>query len=286
MVAQRMNVEKGKLMRVGKDESVVALRDEIRSVRDAIIDILARIDDIQLQQLPQIRAEYALKLGCWEQALLEAELAGRRARRRLALAQAQANRGEKPQMDAIESQLDAELAEWTTNAEQARLAYEHALAYLTGSRAMSKAEAGELKRVYRVLVKRLHPDARGGGNEQHAALFLLAQSAYKTGDVDALRSLEVATRHLEPEGDDLDDADDLALLEQELELARIEEGVMRERLRELEDGEEMRLGRLLADPEWLAARTTELRLAVEGWERVKRDCDERLRELREGFDER
>lgn len=261
------------------------LREEIRAVRESILATVVRMDDIRLQRLPQIRADYALKIGCWEQALLEAELAARRAKRRLALAQAQANRGSSPQMDAIERQLDTELAEWAERAEQARLAYEQAMAYLTGTRPMTRRDSAEMKRLWRTLARRLHPDMHTAGDEECAALFLLAQAAYRSGDMEALRSLEVATRHLEP-GDDLAEVDDAALLEQELELARIEEGVMRGRLRELEESEEVRLGRLLADPEWVTARTTELRRAVEEWEHVRDECDARLRELREGFDGR
>ena len=262
-----------------------SLKEEIRAVRDRVVGIVVRMDDIRLQQIPQIRADYALKIGCWEQALLEAELSARRARRRLALVQARVNRGERPQMEEVEQTLDDELATWMVKAEEARIAYERALSYITGMRVMTRAESGELKRLYHRLVKRLHPDVCHSTEDHRAGLFQIAQAAYANGDVQALRSLEVATRHLDPVCDDLSDAHDLETLEQELELARIEEGVMAERLQQLEECEEMRLGTLLADPEWVTKRTTELRRAVEAWERLRDECDERLRELREDTDE-
>ena len=270
-------------MTTGEVKTLTTLREEIRSVRNAIIEILMRMDDITLHRLPQIRADYALKIGCWEQALLEAELAGRRARRKLALAQTQANRGEVPQMERIEAQLDDELADWMTKIRQAQLTYEQALSYITGTRPLSKSESAQLKTLYRTLVKRLHPDVCS--SDEHEMLFLLAQAAYRNGDVLALRSMEVATRHLERE-DDLEVVDDPAPLELELELARIEEGVMRERLHELESSEELGLAELLANPKWVSTRTTELRRAVEEWERVRDDCTLRLRELRESFNGR
>lgn len=261
------------------------LRSEIRTVRESILATLVRIDDILLQQIPQIRADYALKIGCWEQELLQAELAARRSRRRLALAQAQVNQGDAPKMDAIEEQLDQELEEWMVKAKQAQVAYERALGYLTGSRTMSRSQSEEFKRLYRKLAKRLHPDVHAG-DEERASLFALVQAAYRNGNLEALRSLEVATRHLDGAEDDLDMAKDEALLAQELELARIEEKVVQERLRELEEGEEMRLGKLLADPEWVTKRTSELRRAIEEWERARRESDERLREIEEAFDGR
>lgn len=265
-------------------ERLQKLREEIREVRESILAHVVRMDDIRLQQIPQIRADYALKIGCWEQALLEAELAARRAKRRLALAQAQANRGVRPQMDDIEAMLDEELAEWMSEVERARLAYEHALSYRTSMVPMRKAAAEELKRVYRILAKRLHPDMHGGQDKERAALFLLAQGAYRNGDIETMRSLEIATRHLDSGEDDLESADGDAL-EMELELARIEEGVMRERLSGLEQCEEMRLVSLLTDPDWVTRRTTELRQAIEGWNHARRAYEARLQVLREDFDE-
>lgn len=254
-------------------------------MRESILTAVVRMDDIRLQQIPRIRADYALKIGCWEQALLEAELAARRAKRRLALAQAQANQGDVPQMEAIETQLDTELADWAAKAEQVRIAYEHALERLTSMAPMKKADADELRRLYRSLAKRLHPDVHAGDSDECSALFLLAQAAYRNGDVEALRSLEVATRHLDTGERDLEGTIDREALAQELELARIEEGVVQERLQALEDSEEMRLGKLLADPQWVTARTTELRHAVEEWDRVRRASEERLKRILEAFDE-
>ena len=262
-----------------------SLREQIRTVRESILSIVVRMDDITLQRIPQIRTDYALKIGCWEQALLEAELAGRRAHRRLQLAQARANRGDVPNMDAIERQLDSELAEWMDKVERGRIAYEQAIAYLTSMTPMSKRSTEELKKTYRVLAKRLHPDVCAGSEKKRAALFMLAQSAYRKGDVEMLRSLEVATRHMDASEDDLETTDDVGLLAQELELARIEEGVMLERLHDLENSTEMRLAQMLADPEWLTAQTNELRRAVEEWERVRKDCDARLKRLRENHHE-
>lgn len=261
-----------------------SLRQEIRAARERIISLAAQMDDIRLQQIPQIRADYALKIGCWEQELLQAELAARRARRRLALVQAQVNQGNRPQMDDIEQQLDDELAQWTAKAQQAQAAYEQALSYLTGGRRMSKREDAQARSLYHKLVKRLHPDVCG--SSQGVYLFRIAQAAYANGDIQALQSLEVATRHLESARDDLDDVDDIAALEQELELVQIQENVMAERLEELHNCEDMVLEALLADPDWVTRRTTELRRAVDEWNKVRDDCDERLRSLKEELDGR
>lgn len=257
------------------------LRERIRATRMSIVEMLARIDDINLQQIPQIRMDYALKIGCWEQELLVAELAGRRAKRRLALAQAQANHGEEINLSQIEAELDEELAEWQEKVDIARASYEATMRERLSVTPLSVVDGKELKSLYRKLVKRLHPDVCRS-KEDCTTLFKLAQFAFKQGDIEMLRSLEVATRHLDSATDDLETATDEAVLEQELELALIEESVVRERLEEAETCEEMQLGKHLMDLEWVTARTTEFRRAIEEWTREKDECDRKFEALKRG----
>lgn len=255
------------------------MRDQIHDVRESILDAVVRMDEIKLWQIPRIQANYALKLGGLEQELLEAEVSCRRSERRLALAQAQAAQSLAPQMERIERELDAEFADWTSKVIQAREDYERALAFTGVSLALTTAKAAKLRDLYRRLAKRLHPDIRGVENRGRTTLFLLAQTACQNGAVDALRSLEAATRHLDLGDKDLEtnaNAEDLA---QEYELALIEESVVREQLQELEECDEMRLGRLLCDPDWVRARTTELRRSIEVRHRTQSDCEAKLRSL-------
>ena len=127
------------------------LKSAIREVRADILDIVTQIEDIKLQQLPQIYVDYAVKIGCWEKELLEAEVAARRAKRRYALAQAQANQGQAPDYEKIEAQLDEELSAWTAAAKEAKEACEQALAWRLGRVAMPEADAKEMHTLYRTL---------------------------------------------------------------------------------------------------------------------------------------
>lgn len=264
----------------GTTKQVRRLRDQIHDVRESILDAVVRMDEIKLWQIPRIQANYALKLGGLEQELLEAEVSCRRSERRLALAQA--SQGSAPQMERIERELDAEFADWRSEVTQARKDYERALAFPDVSLALSPTKAAKLRDLYRGLAKRLHPGICGGENGERAALFLLVQTAYQNGAADALRSLEAATRHLDLGDKDLEtnaNAEDLA---QEYELALIEDGAVREQLQELEECDEMRLGRLLCDPDWVRARTAELRRSIEVRHRTQSDCEAKLRSLLDG----
>ena len=263
----------------GTTQQVERLRDQIRSARESILYAIVRMDEIRLRQIPRIQVEYALKLGGLEQELLEAELSCRRERHRLAFAKAQVEGGLAPQMDLIERELDEELSPLEAMVAQARKDYERALALPVGPLAPSSAKLAELRGLYQRLVRRLHPSVNGGEGNKRTTFFLLAQAAYQNGATEALRTLEVATRHLGYENRDLDAIASVDGLAQELELTLIEEGVVRERLHELLDCEEMRLGRLLSNQGWVKTRTAELCRSIEERHSSQSACAGELKAL-------
>lgn len=98
----------------GRDEANPSAADSfvrISELRTSIAEVLSRIDEIRQQEIPQIKADYATKIGVWNARLLKAELAARRAKRRHAMARASVNRGERVDAANITKQLDAELRE-------------------------------------------------------------------------------------------------------------------------------------------------------------------------------
>ena len=257
------------------------LAKRVEDARAAIVDVLERIEDIELQQNPRIEADYQVKIGCWEVKVLEAELAARRARRRCEMAQAALNRGVLPDAEAIELHLEEELADWLARSEAAGAAYAEALAFRAGRTALSAAESAELKRLHRALVRRLHPDINPGESEVVRFFFELAQRAYEKGDLDMLRSLEVSTRELE-HPDDLAAAT-LDELEVELGLAEAQLAVLEERLEQLMDSWPFNLAPLLENPDWVRRRQAELRQRVMELEESTRVYDARYANLMGGM---
>lgn len=59
-------------------------------------------------------------------------------------------------------------------------------------------EAAELKRLYHIIVKRLHPDLNPDTSDDEKELFAQAQSAYKNGDIDLMRNLHEKMEKKEP----------------------------------------------------------------------------------------
>lgn len=236
-------------------------QDQLTELRQQVVDTLLEIDNINLQVNPHILAMYAKTIGYLETDLYKWQLKARRAKRKFALAQSAANKGEDVILDTIESNLDSEFAEWEEKlsfllGEQLKLLEE-----LAGSRALSPSETRELKVLHKKLIKRLHPDLHPNGSEETHRFFLLAQSAYENGDLAMLHALDTATEDYEEvrETPELTEDD----LEIEITMAQAQLNIAIEKLNALKSSRPYILSELLDDPVRLAKRKKELEDEIE-----------------------
>ena len=265
-----------------KVQSTLELKAQVRELREKIVAVIAEMDDIRLQQIPAIQADYAVRVGCWETQLLEAELACRRAKRKLALMQARVNDGlevQSEQTDSyVEAMLDTELAEWRDRLAQLQAKQQMLLASVAGSSYLTPPQSRRLKELYRTLVKRLHPDLHPAYAERFEELFATATRAYKAGQLDVLRALEVSTRALEQ-----GDADLEGLSESELamavELTQIELEAMERDLAALKADPIFELKRNMADAAWLSATVASIKAKTAEFDEARMGFEARLAKL-------
>lgn len=257
-----------------------SIEKEICGARARIADLLLEIDDIVLQQNPQIEAEYATKIGYLENDLLKWQIAARRAKRRLALAQARVNSGMPFEEGEFEAQLDEELAEWEAALAKSMREFLEMAERANGSRALSPAQARELKQLHRMLIKRLHPDLHPGQSEEAARFFQAAQNAYENGALDLLRSIAVATEGMEEKDPVAAMTQDEAAIELELVLAQGH--VVEQRLADLKNSKPYALREKLEDGAWVLRRAGELKEQVEEQKSAAAAYDERLAALAKG----
>ena len=261
-----------------KDVKISAV-EEITEARARIAGLLLEIDDITLQVNPQIEAEYATKIGYLENDLLKWQIAARRAKRRFTLAQARANSGMTFKADEFEAQLDEELSEWEDLLAESVAAFLVAAERAAGARPLSHADARELKRLHRTLIKRLHPDLHPNQPEEATRFFMVAQAAYETGNLDLLRSVAVVTEGM---GEDpIDDFIDEREASAELELVLARERIVSQQLEKLKSSNPYVLKEKLEDGAWLIHRTSELKKQIDEQKAAAQAYDKRFRELAE-----
>lgn len=261
-----------------REESCETLMAKVDEIKNDIAEALLEIDDINLQINPHIVAEYTVRIGCWENELLRAQIAARRARRKFELAQAAANRCETVDEILIEETLGAEFAQWEEALARQVANLRSVLDQRVRSTPLTAEEVCELKSLHRKLVKRLHPDTHPGQGETERSFFALAQRAYEAGDLETLRSIEVATSSFDQEDWDVGNpTEEDLLLEIELLSAQLE--VSRKQLAALKAGNPYALGAKLFDPEWVANTVAALKSSIQEQQTTEQEYSRRFCEL-------
>ena len=163
------------------------LAEENELLREEFALLLTEAEHLINTVKPNLLALYQTKIGAWELRQLQAQFKVARLRRQIELAQAYINRGEKPDLIAIECQVESEFQEWIAKLEATARRIQEAEERL--KHLLSPEDDRELKKLYYVIVKRLHPDVNPNVTADQRRLWLRAQSAYEHGDLPELRAL-------------------------------------------------------------------------------------------------
>lgn len=162
------------------------LKSEVEKMRTELSMLLLERDELQFVICKNIETEYMLKLGSIEYKAYEAQCAALRLKRKIELIQAKKNRQEKVIISAIEGTLNSEFAEYQKQLNEQIDKMNDALKR-SKAEVLTNEENKELKKLYRKIVKALHPDINPDVSETQVNLFDNAVQAYKNGDLNTLR---------------------------------------------------------------------------------------------------
>lgn len=137
---------------------------------------------------PNIKARYMMLVGCLECTVRRLEVDVNRWKRRFALRQQYLNRGDKPDMVAIEAQLDMEFAKYVSEIAAYVKELEESKLRCDAEK-MSDEEAAAIRYDYLKAVKRLHPDINENLPESARSLWDQIQQAYAANDWQQLKFL-------------------------------------------------------------------------------------------------
>ena len=162
------------------------LKNEVERMRTELSMLLFERDELQFVICKNIETEYMLKLGSIEYRAYEAQCLSLRLKRKIELIQAKKNRQEKVIISAIEETLDIEFAEYQKRLDEQINKMNDALKR-SKAEVLTDEENKELKKLYRKIVKALHPDINPDVSKAQVQLFDNAVQAYKNGDFGTLR---------------------------------------------------------------------------------------------------
>lgn len=199
---------------------------------------------------PQLEALYATKIGVHQIEKLKQQLQIKALKRKIEMVQSAINKGEDFNVNEIELEVAAELANAELKIMGEITKLEKAKQVLTNFH--SPERSAELRKIFKQLAKQLHPDANPTLTAEQMDIWHLVKDAYETGDVEKLKALQVV---YEKEINQLKDG--LAVLtEEELSLRNtaLAEGIrlLNEELKNIKEQFPFTIEQQIKDEEWVA----------------------------------
>ena len=163
----------------------VRLREELTLLRKEYADLYAQKEIMVNDERETLYVFYLNTVGQlnYELFCLSVELSALKLK--VQLAQAAVNRSERVDVTKIEKEINKQMNEYYAQikqqAQQLELAQKAVL--------MDDVRAKEIKELYRLLVKRLHPDLHPYQSDKMNDLFLQVQTAYHTQNLEMLQNI-------------------------------------------------------------------------------------------------
>ena len=251
------------------------LKAEVERLRTELSMLMLERDELKFVICKNIEAEYMLKLGGLEYKAYEAQCNVLRLKRQLELMQARLNRQESIVMAVIETILNTEFAEYQKKLDEQVGKMNEAIER-SNADVLSEEETKELKKLYRKIVKALHPDMNPNITDAQRQLFDNAVMAYKNGNLDALRAIAGMIGDADLQVTQTDAK--ARLLEEKKSLEKLLENA-REEIQTIKSEYPYTMKELLADDEKVEARKRELELIISKYEEIAGVYKARIDEL-------
>ncbi len=165
------------------------MKSEVEKLRTELSMLVLERDELRFVECKNIEMKYMLELGALEYKAFEAKCIFLRLRRKVDLIQAKKNRQEVIDLAAIDEILDIEFAEFQQKLDEQINKMNKAIERSKGE-FLTEKETAELKKLYRRIVKALHPDLHPDFGDEKITLFNQAVSAYENGDLNTLRIID------------------------------------------------------------------------------------------------
>jgi len=251
------------------------LKAEVEKLRTELSMFVLERDNLIYQECKNIEMAYMLSVGALEYKAYEIECAILRLKRKVELIQANKNRQEKIVLSKIEAILDVEFAAYKEKLDEQVNKMNEALERSKGDM-LTESESCELKKLYRAIVKALHPDLHPDLSKEKLTLFYNAVGAYERGDLEELRI--ISTMVADPIVPDAR-SEGLAFLMKEKErLTKLIQNI-KNRIDEIKSEFPYTMKAIVQSPEKMEARKSELEERIKSLNEILSAYSRRIEEM-------
>ena len=169
----------------------IIVHPEVQKLKDRLAELIYEHENLISHLCPLIERRYVLKFGIYEYELYLLEFDISKLKRKLQLMRMEINHENKIDLEKIDNILSEEFEEY----EQQLKAQIEEINYLksTEIKQLSDEDSRKLKKIYRILIKKLHPDLNPNQRFYEKNMFLRATKAFQNGDLSDLEALLALT---------------------------------------------------------------------------------------------
>lgn len=162
------------------------LSSSIKLLKAELSTLILEHDELLFIQCRNIEMQYTLLFGELEYKAFEKQCESQRLKRKIDLIQMKINRQETVDVREIETLLDGEFELYQQQLINEMKRIENAIKRYQ-SETLTHQESDEIKSLYRIIVKKIHPDMHPNISSEKLELFYRAVTAYDNGDLETLR---------------------------------------------------------------------------------------------------
>lgn len=161
-------------------------REKIQELKKTLESLVFERDNLKYVICENIKTAYMLTFGSLEYRLYKSYCKYLRLKRKRDMIQAKKNRQEKIKTEVIDMKLDEEFCDYKKKLDEKTKEINDALKR-SKAEVLSDEDVKLLKKCYKSIVKKLHPDINPNVTDAEKELFYNATEAYKNGDLASLQ---------------------------------------------------------------------------------------------------
>lgn len=173
----------GKIIEFPNDKK---LRDKLIKLKENLEKLVFERDNLKYVICENIKSSYIITFGSYEYKLFKVFCKYHRLRRKKDMIQAIVNRNEKIDLHEIEKKLDLEFDDYKKKLDEKINEINKAINY-SYLETLTKEDTILIKKLYRKIVRILHPDLNPEITDREKELFYNATQSYKLGDISTLK---------------------------------------------------------------------------------------------------